>query len=73
MILSAKSILVSSEAIPLHIGVIADELVLEQKFFIDFEFILDHLVFPGVNHILTKYLSFEYKTPKYFLSYYAIK
>lgn len=36
----------------LHIGDIADELHLGQRFLIDIKFFSDHLLFPGMYHVI---------------------
>lgn len=40
---------------PIHIDVTTDQLLLEERFFIDIKFDLDQRVFPGMNHILQQH------------------
>lgn len=50
--LNDKSILLSVKITSVHIGDIADELHLGQRFLIDIKFFSDHLLFPGMYHVI---------------------
>lgn len=55
MTLRAKSILILTGVSSVHIGITTDQFLLEQRFLIDIKFDSNHLVFPGVNHIIYMY------------------
>lgn len=55
MTLRAKSILILTGVSSVYIGITTDQFLLEQRFLIDIKFDSNHLVFPGVNHILYMY------------------